>query len=233
MKKKKINLIFMTPSFISKIDPIILEQIKILITGGEKISLNIVKNLHNIKSDIQNFYGLTETTIVCTKNNKLTLNDVSIGKPLNNYRAYVLNNELKLIPIGAIGELHIGGAGLARGYLNKPELTKEKFIPNPFQTDEEKKKGKNSRIYKTGDLVRWLPDGNLDYIGRNDFQVKIRGFRIELEEIESVLLEYEGIKQSVVLEKERKKDNDESIKYLVGYYVSEIKIDETKIMNHL
>ena len=178
-------------------------------------------------------YGPTEIVCAATINECVQNTNLSIGKPLNNYRAYVLNNELKLIPIGAIGELYIGGAGLARGYLNKPELTKEKFIPNPFQTDEEKKKGKNSRIYKTGDLVRWLPDGNIDYIGRNDFQVKIRGFRIELEEIESVLLEYEGIKQSVVLAKERKKDNDESIKYLVGYYVSEIKLDELKIMNHL
>jgi non-ribosomal peptide synthase protein (TIGR01720 family) len=156
-----------------------------------------------------------------------------LGNHLENEKCYILNSDLKPVPIGAIGELHIGGTGLARGYLNKPDLTKEKFIQNPFQTDEEKKKGKNSRIYKTGDLVRWLPDGNLDYIGRNDFQVKIRGFRIELEEIESVLLEYEGIKQSVVLAKERKKDNDEIIKYLVGYYVSDIKLDELKIMQHL
>ncbi len=103
-----------------------------------------------------------------------------------------------------------------------------------IQTEDEKIKGKNSRIYKTGDLVRWLPDGNIDYIGRNDFQVKIRGFRIELEEIESVLLTYEGIKQCVVLAKERKKFNsDDILKYLVGYYVSDKKLDEILIIKYL
>jgi non-ribosomal peptide synthase protein (TIGR01720 family) len=209
----------------------------VLKIAGEKLNKNLIEKIRakiNNNCKIFNLYGTTETTIVSSyklliDNKKIS----SVGKPLKNEKCYILNSDLKPVPIGAIGELHIGGAGLARGYLNKPDLTKEKFIQNPFQTDEEKKKGKNSRIYKTGDLVRWLPDGNLDYIGRNDFQVKIRGFRIELEEIESVLLEYEGIKQSVVLAKERKKDNDEIIKYLVGYYVSDIKLDELKIMQHL
>ncbi len=104
-------------------------------------------------------------------------------------------------PIGAIGELYIGGVGLARGYLNHPELTAEKFIANPFQSEEERQDksygeyGRNARLYKTGDLARFLPDGNIEYLGRNDFQVKIRGYRIELGEIEAVLLSYEGIKQ--------------------------------------
>ena len=95
--------------------------------------------------------------------------------------------------------------GLARGYLNNPDLTAKRFISNPFQSKKEKECNKNSRIYKTGDLVRWLPDGNLEYIGRNDFQVKIRGFRIELGEIESVLSRYIGVKQAVVLAKKIKK----------------------------
>ena len=91
---------------------------------------------------------------------------------------------MTLVPVGGIGELYIGGAGLARGYLGRAGLTAERFIANPYATEEDIKKG-YSRIYKTGDLVRWLPDGNLEYIGRNDFQVKIRGYRIELGEIES------------------------------------------------
>ena len=150
------------------------------------------------------------------------------------FQCFVLNSCSKNVPIGAICELYIGGEGVDRGYLNRPELTSEKFIPNPFQTKEQKEKGKYNRLYKTGDLVRWLPDGNLDYIGRNDFQVKIRGFRIELEEIESVLLTFEGIKQCVVLAKERKKLNSEDVhKYLIGYYVSDNKLDENLIMKYL
>jgi non-ribosomal peptide synthetase component F len=103
------------------------------------------------------------------------------------------------LPIGAVGELYIGGVGLARGYLNRPDLTAEKFIANPFRSKEDEKLCRNSRLYKTGDLVRWLSDGNIEYIGRNDFQVKIRGYRIELEEIENILSSYAGIKQSVTL----------------------------------
>jgi acyl-coenzyme A synthetase/AMP-(fatty) acid ligase len=115
--------------------------------------------------------------------------------------------------VGAIGELYIGGAGLARGYLNQPELTKERFISNPFATEEDIAKG-YTRLYKTGDLVRWLPDGNLEYIGRNDFQVKIRGYRIELGEIENALASHPDIKQCVVLAHDAK---------LIAYYVGETK----------
>ena len=136
------------------------------------------------------------------------------------------------LPIGAIGELYIGGVGLARGYLNNPKLTNERFIPNPFQSDTEKRENRNARIYKTGDLVRWLPSGELEYIGRNDFQVKIRGFRIELGEIESVLSEYKGVKQVAVLAKENKETNN---KYLVGYYTSDgnKKLNEDDILSYI
>ncbi len=132
----------MTPTGITKIDEKLLDRIKFLILGGEKLHIKLFEKLEKKNCEIFNFYGLTETTIACTQNKNTNINNISIGKPLNNYKGYILNKDLKPIPIGAIGELHIGGAGLARGYLNKPELTKEKFIPNPFQTDEEKKKGK-------------------------------------------------------------------------------------------
>jgi acyl-coenzyme A synthetase/AMP-(fatty) acid ligase len=166
-----------------------------LIVAGEKLSL-IKLN----KFDFINEYGPTENT-VCTTQFRVTEcnKNILIGAPIFNTSCYVLDKNLRPLPIGAVGELYIGGVGLARGYLNRPELTAEKFIANPFRSELERVESKNTRLYKTGDLVRWLPDGNLEYIGRNDFQVKIRGYRIELGEIESILSTYAGISQSVVI----------------------------------
>ena len=138
---------------------------------------------------------------------------------------------MQVCPISIIGELYIGGAGLARGYLNQPELTKERFIDNPFATSEDIEKG-YTRLYKTGDLARWLPDGNIEYIGRNDFQVKIRGFRIELGEVESALMAIEGIKQSVVLAKSRELNGEDS-QYLVAYYVADHAIEDEALLESL
>ena len=135
---------------------------------------------------------------------------VPIGRPIANTEMYILSPELEPVPIGVPGELHIGGAGLARGYLNRPELTEEKFIPNPFSDES------GARLYKTGDLARYLPDGNIEFLGRIDHQVKIRGFRIELGEIESVLLQYPDIHEAVVLAKE----TDSGDKYLAAYLVT-------------
>jgi acyl-coenzyme A synthetase/AMP-(fatty) acid ligase len=156
--------------------------------------------------------------------------NLTIGKPYNNFSLYILDNNLRPLPIGAIGELYIGGDGLARGYLNRDDLTKERFIANPFVTKEDKALGKNTRVYKTGDLVRYREDGNIEYIGRNDDQVKIRGFRIELAEIENVLGGIEGVKQAVVIDRVNKDNNS---KYLVAYYVAVNKIDEELIRNEL
>ena len=111
---------------------------------------------------------------------------IPIGRPITNTQVYVLNDALQPVPIGVPGELYIGGDGLARGYLNRPELTAEKFIANPFGP---------GRLYKTGDLVRWLPDGNIEFLGRIDHQVKIRGFRIELGEIEAALSQHPAVQE--------------------------------------
>ena len=114
----------------------------------------------------------------------------TIGRPIANTQLYILDPNLNPVPIGVAGELYIGGAGLARGYLNRPELTAEKFIPNPFQ--------ENTRLYKTGDLARYLPDGNIEFLGRMDHQVKIRGFRIELGEIEAVLAQHPAVREAAL-----------------------------------
>ena len=253
MNKESITVMHFVPSMLSMFEDALKARIKkvnfnkekdvstlrYIFCSGEELNLTQVQECHNIipNVEIHNLYGPTEASIdvLYYDCNDKDIEAIYIGKQVNNTTAYVLNNDLKPLPIGAIGELYIGGVGLARGYLNRPELTEERFIANPFQTEEEKKLAKNARLYKTGDLVRWLPDGNLEYIGRNDFQVKIRGYRIELGEIESVLSSYEGIRQSVVLVKENANIDGSSSgnKYLVGYYVAKAKLDEENILNYL
>ena len=132
---------------------------------------------------------------------------IPIGRPIKNHRAYILDKSNSIVPIGVAGELCISGEGLARGYFNKEELTKEKFPENPYE--------KGNRMYKTGDLARWLWDGNIEFIGRIDNQVKIRGFRIELGEVESAMLSLDDIKEAVVITVDEK-----GSKCLCGYYVS-------------
>ena len=244
--KNNVDVVKLLPSYFELlVDILPNSKISKVILGGEKLNSQIIEKVHSLhltkkqkyKLKIYDEYGPTETTVGAYIAEVFsTLSSLSIGKPYYNYKGYILNQNLSPLPIGAVGELYIGGVGLARGYLNRPDLTQEKFIANPFQTAEEKKLGKNERLYNTGDLVRWLPDGNLEYIGRNDFQVKIRGFRIELGEIESALSSYEGVRQSVVLAKEQRNraaDAVEMSSNLVGYYVSDSKLDEEKILSYL
>ena len=133
---------------------------------------------------------------------------ISIGRPISNTQIYILDEEGEPVPVGVGGELYIGGAGVARGYLNKPELTAERFIADPFSEEE------GARMYKTGDIGRWLGDGTIEFIGRNDEQVKIRGYRIELGEIESSLASYPGVREAVVVARE----DSVGEKRLVAYY---------------
>ncbi|WP_238553057.1 non-ribosomal peptide synthetase, partial [Paenibacillus alvei] len=168
-------------------------RIPALLIGGEPLPASLLKQLRaQTNASLYNMYGPTETTVWSTfehvKENEGE--KVSIGRPLANTQAYVLNEALQLQPIGAVGELCLGGAGVARGYLAREELTREKFVDHPFHPGE--------RIYRTGDLARWLPDGRLEHLGRIDHQVKIRGYRIEPGEIEAHLLRVEGVKEAVV-----------------------------------
>jgi acyl carrier protein len=194
--------------------------------GGEPINLNrmyewIASNSGSCT--LVNSYGPTECSDVSTFHTLihpagLKNKEIPIGRAINNVKLYVLGDNFAVLPIGAVGELYIGGAGLARGYLNRSELTKACFIDNPFATVDDIAKG-YTRLYKTGDLVRYLPngnaDGNLEYLGRNDSQVKIRGYRIELGEIETVLSSLDSVKQAVVIDRER-----EGNKYLAAYVLS-------------
>ena len=171
-------------------------KLKIL-CGGEALPRDLANELMDRCSCMWNVYGPTETTIWSTMMRMdSNVGPVSIGKPISNTTVYILDNEMKPTPVGVPGELYIGGAGLARGYLKLPELTREKFISNPFSSQE------GSKLYKTGDIVRFMPDGNIEFVGRGDHQVKIRGFRIELGEIETLLNKNPLISQSVVVCKE-------------------------------
>ncbi|HEY9878540.1 MAG TPA: amino acid adenylation domain-containing protein [Leptolyngbyaceae cyanobacterium] len=192
------------------------QALKHVFCGGEALTLDLQKRFFERFDStvlLHNVYGPTEATIdatywTCDRNHLYPV--APIGKPILNAQVYVLNNQLQPLPPGEAGELHIGGAGLARGYLNRPELTAEKFIANPFSTTP------SERLYKTGDLVCRLPDGNLEFLGRIDHQVKVRGFRIELGEIEVALNEHPGVQQSVVTAWESTVGD----KRLAAYFVS-------------
>jgi len=180
-----------------------------------------------------NMYGITETTVHVTYK-EISREDIglssNIGTVIPDQKIFVLDANLSPLPLGVAGELYVGGEGLARGYLNQPKLTALRFIANPFQTPEEKAQNLNNRLYKTGDLARRLPDGSLEYVGRNDDQVKIRGFRIELGEIENALLKYSGITKAVVVIEENK---DKTDKYIVAYYVAEKELNQEEVSNYL
>ncbi|MEO7584343.1 MAG: amino acid adenylation domain-containing protein, partial [Ferruginibacter sp.] len=180
----------------------------IIMIGGEAVKEEIKDTLTQI-GEVYNLYGPTETTIWSACKKLETNQPVSIGRPISNTQIYILNEFQQIVPAGVAGEICIGGAGLARGYLNRPDLTTQKFISNPFSEIP------GSRIYKTGDMGRWLQDGNLECLGRIDDQVKIRGYRIELGEIETVLMQSGLVNQAVVLAREDKTNN----KRLIGYYV--------------
>jgi amino acid adenylation domain-containing protein/thioester reductase-like protein len=182
--------------------------------AGEPLPNALAQQLYGLGTvqGVYNLYGPSEDTTYSTYAlvEKGAQSAPTIGRPIANTQIYVLDAQLQLVPIGVPGELYIGGDGLARGYLNRPELTAERFIPHPFSDEP------GARLYKTGDLVRYLPDGNIEYLGRIDHQVKIRGFRIELGEIEAVLGQHPAVETAVVISREDESGN----KRLVGYVVA-------------
>ncbi len=190
-----------------------LQSLKYVFLGGESINLDSISAwLNSTQTTLVNSYGPTECSDVVSyyelENTHTLAGEIPIGRPVSNTALYILDEKLDLVPKGASGELHIAGVGLARGYLHQPEMTDAQFIDNPFVP--------GTKMYKTGDLVSYQNDGNIEYLGRIDDQVKIRGFRIELGEIENRLLQLDGIKEAVVLAKE----DENHQKVLVAYYTS-------------
>jgi len=191
------------------------EWARALIIGGDALfgeNLSFWRS-HAPATRLINEYGPTETVVGCcvfeSPQGEIPSGAVPIGKPIANTQLYVLDEKQQLVPIGLPGELYIGGDGLARGYLNRPELTAQNFVPHPFSAKA------GARLYRTGDIARYLPDGNLEYVGRADHQVKIRGFRIELGEIEAAVAQHPLIRDVVVIAREDQPGN----KRLVAYYV--------------
>ncbi|MCD0465152.1 non-ribosomal peptide synthetase [Flavobacterium sp. ENC] len=208
------------PSVLEKITPDSRFSLKRVIAGGDSCSEKLAESWSTI-CDFYNEYGPTETTVTSIEFLYDKNAPFSIGKPISNTQVYILDNNLFPTQLGVLGKIYISGAGVTRGYLNKPELTAEKFIENPFVP--------HTKMYDTGDLGRWLPDGNIEFLGRNDEQVKIRGFRIELGEIETVLLQFSDDLRQVVVQPQHV--NGE--KTLVAYYVSDTELDKTEIRRYL
>jgi acyl-CoA synthetase (AMP-forming)/AMP-acid ligase II/acyl carrier protein len=200
-------------------------SVRLVIIGGEKALAERVAQWHAHTAQtarpprLINTYGPTEATVVSTLcelrpgagHNLVTQSEVPIGRPLGNDLIYILDGSLNPLPIGVPGELHVGGSGLARGYINRPELTSERFIPDPFSDAPE------ARLYKTGDIARWRSDGNIEFLGRVDDQVKIRGFRVELGEIETVLDRHPALRGTAVLARTDAPGDERLVAYVVPH----------------
>ena len=195
-----------------------LHQLRYVVFGGEALEVATLRpwyqQMRNSGTQLINMYGITETTVHVTYR-PLRVEDCErgaspIGRQIPDLRVYILDSRGEPVPLGVAGELYIGGAGVARGYLNRPELTAERFVADPFSGD------KDARLYRTGDMGRWRPDGSIEYLGRNDFQVKLRGFRIELGEIEAQLQRCAGVREAVVLAREDRPGDKRLVAYVVA-----------------
>lgn len=225
--KNNVDMLQMTPSRMQLLmanekNLSCLKDVKEIMIGGESFPPVLLNSLKSCtKARIYNMYGPTETTVWSTMQDLTKGDQINVGKPIANTQIYIVGEENSLQPVGSIGELCISGDGLSEGYLNRPELTSQKFVQNLFAP--------GTIMYKTGDLAKWLPNGDVKILGRIDNQVKIRGFRIELSEIENQLLKYSGIKEAAVVSC----DNQNNDKYLCAYIVGTKIIDELELRDYL
>jgi tyrocidine synthetase-3 len=248
LKRNKINTLWLTSPLFNQLageNHEIFSSLDYLLVGGDVLSpafINLVRD-KNKALKIINGYGPTENTTFSTtfQIDKNFEQAIPIGRPINNSTAFILDRYGRLQPVGIFGELWVGGDGVSRGYINNPELTDEKFgravisvsspvmgsSPGLFPIDQ--RPITNDRLYRTGDIVRWLPDGNIEFSGRIDYQVKIRGFRIELSEIENELLKHPDIDEAIVIADQ----DDNEDKYLCGYFVSDHEVSTSQLRNYL
>ncbi|MBD2682798.1 MULTISPECIES: non-ribosomal peptide synthetase [Nostoc] len=204
-----ITHVTLPPSALAVLPPSELPALQNIIVAGEACSLDLAVQWSNNRRFF-NAYGPSESTVCATIAEYIKdSSQLPIGRPIANTQVYILDQYLQPVPVGVAGELHIGGVGLALGYLNDPEATQEKFIPNLFS------KQPGSRLYKTGDRARYLPDGNIEFLGRSDRQVKIRGYRIELGEIETALSQLREVQEAVVIAREDQPNNKRLVAYVV------------------
>ncbi|HEY2360447.1 MAG TPA: amino acid adenylation domain-containing protein [Candidatus Angelobacter sp.] len=218
LRQHQVSILWLTVGLFNQYADRLIEEwgrLRYLLVGGDALNPATIRRVlrSNPPQHLVNGYGPTETTTFAATHEIREVSkgaqSIPIGRPIQNTRLYILDDQREPVPIGVTGELYIGGPGVALGYLNRPELTAERFLRDPFVNDEQ------ARMYKTGDLGKWLPDGTIDFLGRNDRQVKIRGFRVELGEIESRLGEHAGVAEAVVLARE----DTPGDKRLVAYFV--------------
>ena len=223
LEEQRVTILNLTPSvfmellqFDAFVDERITPDLRWIIFGGEALNVPGLRPWFERRGEdhprLVNMYGITETTVhvtyrpleaIDTENNRSV-----IGQPIPDLQVYVLDASLQPVPIGVVGEIYVGGSGISQGYLNRPDLTEQRFIPNPFDRD-------GGLLYRSGDMARWLPNGDLEYLGRGDHQVKLRGFRIELGEIETLLLSHPAVSQAAALLRDDLED-----KRLVAYLVA-------------
>jgi surfactin family lipopeptide synthetase A len=228
IKTDMVTILEVVPSYLAVVIDLIessgknLKCIKYLLVTGEELKASLSKRWFKVSPGIPlvNAYGPTEASDDITHYifDKYDSTRIPIGKPIQNMNIYVVDRHMNLCPVGIKGEICVSGIGVGKGYLNNEKKTNEVFIKDPFKSEE------NLRLYKTGDLGRWLPDGNIEFFGRKDHQVKIRGFRIELGEIEQKILEHPGVKEGVVIDKEAGENN----KVICAYYTGSIDGDILK-----
>ena len=233
LKQHQVTVLNQTPTAFSNLQKIALEDkeeginLRYIIFGGEALQPNLLKEWHTryAQTKLINMYGITETTVHVTYkeigDEEIARNISNIGKPIPTLSTYIMDKNLKLLPIGVPGELCVAGEGVCRGYLNRPELTNQKFITNPYKPNE--------RLYRSGDLARFLSNGELEYLGRIDQQVKIRGHRVEIGEVENLILKHEIIQQATVVVREDKQGE----KYLCAYIVSDQKVTAELMRKYL
>jgi len=224
LREEGVTVFQATPSRLSLILEVcgtgVLEGLRVLLEGGEPLPESLWKRLKSVSGvEIYNMYGPTETT-VWSSSKRLGEGELTIGRPLLNEAIYILSDGNRLMPVGVVGEIGISGEGVARGYLNREELTAEKFIPDPFEAGR--------RLYRTGDLGRWLEDGEIEFLGRKDDQVKVRGYRIELKEVEKALVQHRLVQEAVVVAR-----GGDGARELVAYVVGKGELNVVELKAHL